>query len=78
MHTLIPPDEMVVEAIEEIDKALTDHAVAKVKTKRTRTLVLKVKQVFLLRVLLAEIKRLRKELDEHKDETKRPSLLDVV
>lgn len=59
MHTLTPPDEMVVEAIEEIDKVLTDHAIAKVKTKRTRTLVLRVKQVFSLRVLLAEIKRLR-------------------
>lgn len=61
MHTLIPPDEMVVEAIEEIDKMLTEHAIAKVETRRTRTLKLKIKQVFLLRVLLAEIKRLRKE-----------------
>ena len=68
MHTLIPPDAMVVEAIEEIDKLLTDHAIAKVKTRRTRTLVLRVKQVFLLRILLAEIKRLR-EMNKPKLDT---------
>ena len=61
MHTLIPPDEMVIEAIEEIDQVLTDHAIAKVQSRRSRTLQLKVKEVFLLRILLAEIKRLRDE-----------------
>ena len=61
MHALIPPDEMVVEAIEEIDRVLTDHAIAKIHSRKARTLQLKVKQVFLLRILLAEIKRLRDE-----------------
>ena len=61
MYSLRPPDEMVVEAIEEIDKVLTEHAIAKVHSRKTRTLQLKVRQVFLLRILLAEIKRLRDE-----------------
>lgn len=61
MHALIPPDAMVVEAIEEIDQVLTEHAIAKVHSRKARSLNLKVKQVFLLRVLLAEIKRLRDE-----------------
>lgn len=61
MHTLIPPDAMVVKAIEEIDQVLTDHAIAKIQRRSQRGLKLKVKQVFSLRILLAEIKRLRKE-----------------
>lgn len=61
MHALIPPDEMIVEAIEEIDKVLTEHAIAKAHSRKTRSLNLKVKQVFLLRILLAETKRLRGE-----------------
>lgn len=61
MHTLIPPDEMVVEAIEEIDEMLTKHAMKKIQRQGQRGLNLKVKQVFLLRILLAEIKRLRDE-----------------
>lgn len=64
MHTLTPPGEMVIEAIEEIDQVLTEHAIAKVHSRKARTLQLKVRQVFLLRILLAEIKRLRDERDE--------------
>lgn len=59
MYTLTPPDEMVIEAIEAIDQVLTEHAIAKVHSRKRRQLKLKVKQVFLLRILLAEIKRLR-------------------
>jgi len=70
MHALRPPDEMVIEAIEEIDKVLTEHAIAKVHSRKSRTLQLRVRQVFLLRILLAEVKRLRKEQDERKDETR--------
>lgn len=69
MHTLTPPDEMVVEAIEAIDQVLTEHAMKKVRRQTKGGLNLKVRQVFLLRILLAEIKRLRKEQNEHKDET---------
>ena len=61
MYSLRPPDEMVMEAIEVIDQVLTKHAIAKVQSRKTRTLQLKVKQVFLLLILLAEIKRLRDE-----------------
>lgn len=61
MHTLTPPDEMVIKAIEEIDRVLTEHAMQKIQRTAQRGLIFKVRQVFLLRVLLAEIKRLRDE-----------------
>lgn len=70
MHALTPPGELVTEAIEEIDNALTEHAMQKVQRTAQRGLIFKVRQVFLLRVLLAEIKRLRKEQDEHENEAR--------
>jgi hypothetical protein len=49
---------MVVEAIEDVDQVLTEYAMARVQGSR-KALIFKVKQVFSLRLLLAEIKRLR-------------------
>lgn len=60
MYTLTPSDAMVVEAIEEIDKVLMAYAVARIQGSR-KALIFKVKETFSLRILLAEIKRLRDE-----------------
>jgi len=64
MHTLRPPEELVEKAIEEIDVWLTEYAAAKRKAKY---LYLKAKRqhYLYLRVILAEIKRLRAEEEEH-------------
>ncbi len=60
MHALIPPDEMVVEAIEDVDRVLTAYAAARIQGNR-KALIFKVKETFSLRILLAEIKRLRED-----------------
>lgn len=67
MYPLRPSEDLVVEAVEGIDQWLTKHALARREKKYHAIRTGKI-HIFWLRVILAEIKRLRKIEGEQESE----------